>query len=72
MTKRIHLQSPERAAEHRRSLWPLIILGAAAGAAWSWVDPDGTSHAAAESLQLLHAFMQQGLDPILHNFRPLT
>lgn len=67
MTKRINMKPPEAAAPARKSVWPLIIFGVAAGATWSWLDPDSADDAARESLRLLGLLTQQGLDTISDN-----
>lgn len=71
MAKRVHMKPVEAAAPNRKSLWPLIIFGAAAGATWSWLDPDGANNAARVSLRVVAVLTQQGLDTISENMKQL-
>jgi len=71
MTKRINMRPVEVAAPMRKSVWPLIIFCAAAGATWSWFDPDGADKAASESLRVVQLLAQQGVDVISENMRQL-
>ena len=71
MSKRINMKPVEIAAQNRKSLWPLIVVGAAAGMTWSWLDPVAADTAAVESLRLLQLFAQQGFDLVSENMRQL-
>lgn len=71
MTKRIHMRQVEAAAPIKKSVWPLIIFGAAAGVTWSWFDPDGADKAAVESVRVVQVLAQQGIDVISANMKQL-
>ena len=71
MAKRVHMKPVEAAEPIRKSLWPLIIFGVAAGATWSWLDPDGANNAARVSLRVVALLTQQGLDTISDNMKQL-
>ena len=71
MTKRIHMRPVEAAAPIKKSVWPLIIFGAAAGVTWSWFDPDSADKAAVESMRLMQVLAQQGIDAISENMKQL-
>ena len=71
MTKRINMKPVEAAAPVRKSMWPLIIFGTAAGMTWSWLDPEGADSAARASLNLVAILTQQGFDTISDNMRQM-
>jgi hypothetical protein len=71
MPKRPNMKPAEAAAQNRKSLWPLIIFGAAVGVTWSWMDPEGTSRAASVSLDLMHSLALQGFDLVWANMQQL-
>lgn len=56
MTKRVHMSQPQQTEPPKRfSLWPFILAGAAAGAVWAAIDPDGFRASAADLLQYVLA-----------------
>ena len=64
MAKRINMKQAESATQNHKSLWPVIVAGAAVMATWSWMDPDGFSRSATGTLSLMQILAQQGLDII--------
>jgi hypothetical protein len=71
MTKRVRMKPADIDANNRRSVWPLIIAGAAVVATLSWMDPDGTSSTAAEWMRMMHSLAQQGLAIIRENLHQI-
>lgn len=70
MTKRVNMSEPQRTKPPRRfSLWPFIIIGAAAGVLWAGIDPDAFRANAAEFLQFVGSTIQPLFDKLLSQLR---
>lgn len=66
MTKRVHMSQPQQTEPPKRfSLWPFILAGAAAGAVWAGIDPDGFKASAADFLQYVGSAVQPLFDYVL-------
>jgi len=73
MTKRVNMSQPQWTEQPKRaSLWPFIIVGAAAGAVWFGMDTDALNTNAAGFLQFAGSVVQPLFDNLLSLLRTAT